>query len=354
METEVAIIGAGVLGVSLAFHLSHQGRSVILIEREASYAQHASGKNAGMFRQLYRHPDLTHWAYRSRLLWPEAVREVAFRETGSLVVGRTPPVHHPELFQARSVETSTGALPAVFTPTDGLFDPHLYLSTLFGLINRQFVTTRFRETVSTVKQAHSGNWIICCLSGTEIAAKVVVNAAGAWLNTFIEEQEEHVAAAPFARHLFVVDGFQADYMPQRDVGFYWDEDQSWYMRRWEGSTRLVSICDRAAANPDNFIPRDLSSTLSEKLLEALPEVAPTLRLAQGWHCFRTYTEDQLPLWGFDSRGMFWLAAFGGLGMSTSFAATLDAAEMLCGMRNISHPEFSPLRAQGILKRLFQA
>ena len=55
-----------------------------------------------------------------------------------------------------------------------------------------------------------------------------------------------------------------------------------------------------------------------------------LQIGKSWHCFRTYTEDKLPIWGFDpnTNGLFWLAGFGGLGMSTSFGATFDASQAL--------------------------
>ncbi|MCB0346448.1 MAG: FAD-binding oxidoreductase, partial [Bdellovibrionales bacterium] len=65
-QPEVVIIGAGILGISLAYHLARRGRTVVVLERESTYGAHASGKTAGMFRQLYRNPQLTEWAKRSR------------------------------------------------------------------------------------------------------------------------------------------------------------------------------------------------------------------------------------------------------------------------------------------------
>ena len=68
---------------------------------------------------------------------------------------------------------------------------------------------------------------------------------------------------------------------------------------------------------------------------------------ESWHCFRTYTDDQLPIWGFDpeAKGLFWLAAFGGFGMSTSFGATLDAAKAISGENIAISGDFSPSRVR---------
>jgi D-arginine dehydrogenase len=175
-----------------------------------------------------------------------------------------------------------------------------------------------------------------------------VNATGAWINSFIEIENgiHRVAAQPFARHLFAVIGWDADFMPAPNCGFYWDEVRNFYMRKWEQDARLVSICDQAPANPDSFSPDgSAKERLAEILCKVFPEMAANLRIATSWHCFRTYTEDQMPIWGSDPNveQLFWLAAFGGYGMSTSFAAAQDAARLISGEDIQIGAAFSPGR-----------
>ncbi|MCB0358584.1 MAG: FAD-binding oxidoreductase [Bdellovibrionales bacterium] len=350
MQTDVVIIGAGVLGVSLAYHLSLRGQRVVVVERERSFACHASGKNAGMARQLYRNGQLTDWAARSIRGWPEPVRSRAFRSTGSVVVGRMPPGHHPELFESRTVSVHGIELPAVYSSGDGLLDPHDLVSGLYALCDKQRVCFRFSSSVVQLDRTN-GEWATLLDDGTTIRSPWVVNAAGAWLNEFLRPQLPQlvVEANPFARHLFVVCGWQRGEMPQQQqVGFYWDEVNGWYARHWDQTARLVSICDRVPAVPETFVPSaSTREQLASALSRTLPEIAPRLSLGRWWFCFRTYTEDQLPIWGEDpsAPGFFWLGAFGGFGMSTSFAATEDAARAICGEPVSVDPQLLPTRTR---------
>ncbi|HQH26398.1 MAG TPA: FAD-dependent oxidoreductase [Oligoflexia bacterium] len=354
MESDVIIIGAGVLGVSLAFHLGNQGTRVILLERETTPAVHSSGNNAGMIRHLYRHPQLTEWTKRSVALWPDEIRSKYFRKTGSIIAGRTAPFHHTELFsEANYIQRSEAEMreiPAVYTPDDGLLDSGGYVNALYRMTNKNFVTGFFNTAVSSVQRC-SGYWEVQTADGRMFYAPWLVNAAGAWLNSFVQPHYPWlcVNAKPYARHLFVIHGWEENFMPAANCGFFWDEAGGWYLRLWENDSRLVSICDKVPVeDPNKFTPpAETADQLAVTLLRALPDVAEKLSLGQSWHCFRTYTDDMLPMFGEDRdvSGLFWFAAFGGFGMSTSFAAALDAASIICGERIEITADFSPERAK---------
>lgn len=347
-EFDVVIIGAGALGISAAFHLGARGRKVCVLERELTFAQHASSKNAGMFRHLYRHPQLTEWAARSVQTWPQKAKDVAFQRTGSWIVGRTPPVHHPELFASGSVMVPEGPLPAVVTEEDGLLSPYDLVHGIYQETDRSFVSYHFQREVCALRYRDSA-WDVRTQAGEIYRAPWVINAAGAWINRFLKSMpQQRVEAQPYARHLFVVEGWESNFMPVADTGYYWDETDAWYMRLWEQGSRLVSICDQTPAIPEQFVPsEDIDERLAQRLIQSVPAQAQQLCLGPSWFCFRTYTEDRLPIWGEDPRckGLFWLAAFGGFGMSTSFAASEDAARFICGESAPDLPEFSPLRVQ---------
>lgn len=344
-DREVVIIGAGVLGTSLAYHLAERGVRSLVLEREAAPAMHASGKNAGMFRQLYRHPQLTEWARRSVETWPPAAR-AHFKQTGSVIVGREIPGHHQTLFAAQL--TSSGS-PAVWCETDGLLDSASYVFALKKL-SSPHAEFRFNTAVRTIARTVDG-WRLELDDGSWVQSSVIANCAGAWINEFLGERSAaaRVQAQAFARHLFLVAGWKKNWMPEADCGFYWDEEKSWYMRRWDPEQRLVSVCDaEPVSSIEKFQAREeLNARLASTLLHALPEQASTLQLVRSWHCFRTYCADQLPIWGPDPDfpGLFWLSAFGGFGMSTSFAAAEDAADTILGHRTSKFPEFSPMRVR---------
>ena len=52
---DVAIVGAGIAGASLAFRLAAQ-RRVVLLEREAQPGYHSTGRSAAMFMESYGPP----------------------------------------------------------------------------------------------------------------------------------------------------------------------------------------------------------------------------------------------------------------------------------------------------------
>lgn len=349
---DVIVIGAGILGISCAYHLARRGRSVLVLERENTYGAHASGKTAGMFRQLYRNSQLTDWALRSRDSWPERALEVGFTQSGSVIVGREKPDHHPELFIQGTVdaryEGGIKSVPAVFTATDGLISPKPFLDALYAACDENKIHFSFNSRCASLKRLAAA-WELSCSDGSKFVTPQVVNCAGAWLNDFLRPgcAELMVNAQAYARHLFVVSGFEHPSLPLREVGFYWEENADWYARRWSANSGLVSVCDGEACDPSSFKPdASVAESVYYKLTRSFPELSG-LDLEGAWHCFRTYTEDRLPIWGSDPdvQGLFWLAAFGGFGISTGFGAAQDAARAICGEETSVPEQFSPRRVR---------
>jgi sarcosine oxidase subunit beta len=90
---EIAIIGGGVIGCSIAYHLARRGAKVVLIERDRLAAQ-ASGASAGGVRQNGRDPREMPLAIASIARWhsleDELEADVEFRMGGQLVVTEDP------------------------------------------------------------------------------------------------------------------------------------------------------------------------------------------------------------------------------------------------------------------------
>lgn len=85
---DVGIVGAGIAGLSLAWHLVRQGRKVVVLERSAA-AEGASVRNFGMVWVVGQPQGELHaLALRSRELWLQAADQLGFwiRECGSLTL----------------------------------------------------------------------------------------------------------------------------------------------------------------------------------------------------------------------------------------------------------------------------
>jgi glycine/D-amino acid oxidase-like deaminating enzyme len=64
VDADVAVIGAGALGLSTALHCAMSGRSVALVERHTAGSQ-ASGRAAGLFKSVQADELRTRLARRS-------------------------------------------------------------------------------------------------------------------------------------------------------------------------------------------------------------------------------------------------------------------------------------------------
>ena len=64
MKADVAVVGAGALGLSTALHCALQGRSVVVIDRRTPGSQ-ASGRAAGLFKSVQGDEVRTFLARRS-------------------------------------------------------------------------------------------------------------------------------------------------------------------------------------------------------------------------------------------------------------------------------------------------
>ena len=87
-KADVAIVGAGILGLAHAYFAAKRGRSVVVFERTPQ-AQGASVRNFGMIWPIGQRAGVVHQtATRSRQVWNEILDEASlpYRPTGSLHV----------------------------------------------------------------------------------------------------------------------------------------------------------------------------------------------------------------------------------------------------------------------------
>jgi glycine/D-amino acid oxidase-like deaminating enzyme len=89
LETaDVAIVGAGILGLAHAYLAAREGKSVVVFERSPQ-ASGASVRNFGMIWPIGQpHGDMHQMALRSRALWVELLNaaKLPYRPDGSLHV----------------------------------------------------------------------------------------------------------------------------------------------------------------------------------------------------------------------------------------------------------------------------
>ena len=205
---DVIVIGAGVQGASLAFHLAARGTSVIVVERSA-VAAGATGRSSGLVRMHYHLLAEARLAWASYAYfrdWAERVGgECGFTETGFLWI--EPASNGDRLRasvadqQALGIETSVvdaGEMRriapglevdddevAAFEPGSGYADPSGTTAAFMRAARDRGARLVQGAEVTTIT-VHGGRVTGVETTRGSFAAPVVVNAAGGWAGRVAE------------------------------------------------------------------------------------------------------------------------------------------------------------------------
>jgi sarcosine oxidase, subunit beta len=202
---EVVVIGSGVNGGSIAYHLARQGRKVLVVERaEPAVEPAASWASAGGVRRQGRDPAEARLAIESIERWPSLEEElgadIAYRQGGNLYVGEGEEA--PEQIRAfvqrqhengfadvryvdrgEALEIVPGlndrVTAASYSPKDGQADPAL-TTRAFAAAAERHGATYWNGTESLDLLTRGDRVIGVRTSRGPVEAETVVLAAGAW------------------------------------------------------------------------------------------------------------------------------------------------------------------------------
>jgi glycine/D-amino acid oxidase-like deaminating enzyme len=192
---DVAIIGAGIVGASVAYWLTRQGSSVVLVERDRSFSRASSALSASSIRQQFSSPV----NIRMSLFGAQFLREmgIALEERGYLYLG-----NEEVLRRAHGVQVENGADIALLDATElkarfpwlrvddieagslglsgeGWFDgPALHASVLAKARSQG---AKLMQGEARGFDIHDGRVTAVLLAdGSRIECRHAVNAAGPW------------------------------------------------------------------------------------------------------------------------------------------------------------------------------
>lgn len=202
METvEIAVIGAGVIGIAIARALAREGHDVIVIEAASSPGTGASSRNSEVIHAgLYDPPTSLKTRLcvegRRRLYEFCAHRRIAHRRCGKLVVAtsaselatlariaanaRANAVQIEELDRSAvaALEPRLRCTAALWSPHSGILDTHQYLLALLADAQHHGAVCAYSSRVSRMWLSHDGTAIAVNGEEPSVRASLVVNAAG--------------------------------------------------------------------------------------------------------------------------------------------------------------------------------
>ncbi len=361
---DIAIIGGGIAGASLAYFLAGQ-RRVALLEREEHVGYHATGRSAAVFTPGYGAPLVQQLSRASAdfLHSPPAdfVSEPLLNKRGDLLIAGAE--HADRLREYAAARSEAGAalraldrdaacalLPLLRRDKlacayfdSAVFDIDvnaLHQAYLRGARARGLALFADRRLLSL---AHTQNaWRLETSQGP-LHAAILINAAGAWADEIAEiAGVARLGLLPKRRTAILLDlpaGLTPDGWPltaDTGIGFYIKPD---------AGKLLASPMDASPCEPCDARPDEMDIAICVDRVQTMLDL-PVRRVFRAWAGLRSFLPDEAPVAGFDPArpDFFWLAGQGGFGIQTSPALGLAAAALL-----LDRPLPENLHMHGITK-----
>jgi sarcosine oxidase subunit beta len=358
-HADVAIIGAGVIGCSVAFHLARLGRpSVCLVEKEPLPGSGSTSKANGGIRAQFTTEINVAMSLASMTILDALADEIGepplYQKAGYLFLtddpARLSAMTAAAAFQrARgvSVEVLDAAgvrakapyaagpiLGGTFGPRDGFIDPGGLTNFFLREATRSGVRALYGAEVTAIERGESGAYRLLTTAG-EVRAPVVVDAAGPFAGRVAALVGADVPVEPVRRHILISGPCPS--LP-RMIPMTIDADSGVLIRR-EGNRVLI-----AYSNPDEppgfntaFDP-DFPLRIAEKLDARFPAVGEAgLDIKRSWAGLYEVTPDHHAVIG-PVPGVpdfFVVAGFSGHGVMHAPAAGQAVAEMIVRGRSES-------------------
>lgn len=347
---DVLIIGAGLAGCSLAWHLAGE-RSVVLLEQGEQAGAEASAQNAGMVRRLGHDPYERLFARRTHdwLAAGEGWVAEASRRSGALL-GL---VHDPHHLTDAAAHLRSQGVPiedcdrpgevapalagarlqhAFWLPDERIADPWSLVSGFLGEARARGAELRCGVQVTGLLRG--GDRVVGVRTEAGVLhAGAVVLAGGAWSGRLAGEAGLNRPLVPVRRTLLQT---EAHPLATPDHPWCWIDDAGLYVRP-EGGGWLVSSCDEVvdppapgpgSSGPAAELPR---ARALERIARWMPALSG-LRFRGGWSGLRTFAPDRRPILGADPEapGLWWLAGLGGFGVACSYGVGEAVAAWMLG------------------------
>ncbi|HZP99826.1 MAG TPA: FAD-dependent oxidoreductase [Reyranella sp.] len=349
-EFDFAVIGAGIAGVSVAYHLAPTAR-VMIVEREHVAAYHTTGRSAALHSETYGSAEIRAITVASGHFYRKPPAGFAdhplLTARGALIVGRAEQkdgLQAAAAEYARLVPTVRWRTPAETLALQPLLKPEacaggavheLAEDMDVAAIHAGFLRgaraagaeLRLNAEVTALDRK-GGKWTIRLRDGGTLAAANIVNAAGAWADVVARMAgATPVGLVPKRRTAFTFDapaGLALDKMPM-----VIDFDESWYIKPEVGQF-LGSPADETPSAPTDAQPEEMDIAVAVDRIET----ATTLKIARiknKWAGLRSFVADKNLVVGYDTQpGFFWLAGQGGYGIQTGAGAGRLAAALALG------------------------
>jgi sarcosine oxidase subunit beta len=351
---DVVIIGSGIVGASIAFHLTEAGcRDVLVLEREAHQGKGSTGKSMGGVRAQFATPvnilmslySIDFFAHFDELTgYPSDYRPHGYlfaATTGrhldylkanrerqmALGLKNVQLVSRDEIVEMVPQLRSDDIIGGTFCPTDGFVDPHSVMMGFMQCAREHGARLRLSASVTGI-DVEDG--VVKGVSTTRgpVATRAVVVAAGAWASEVARLAGCELPVKPLRRQLVPTEPF--DKLPAR-FPMVIDMSTGFHFRR-EGRRILLAWNDHEETHG---FKTDFEPSFIEKILTRAADRVPCLAEAEvnpgrAWAGLYEMTPDHHAIIGAapEVRGLFLASGFSGHGVMHSPATGKLVSELI--------------------------
>jgi len=339
---DIAIVGAGMAGASLAAEIGRGARTVLL-EAEDRPGRHATGRSAAFWVQTYGGPLIEPLTTASG---PWLAEHGFLADRGGLTIARAGQEAQLEAFVSRFAGSRIEILRLDRPSLDelipglhedwvgGVFEPSCMDIDVGGLhawylAEAKRAGSELRPRASLVAAEWDGLWHLKAADGSSLTAEILVNAAGAWADTVAQMAGiAPLGITPLRRTIAQVRTSPA---PRPTMPLVLDVDGKFYFKP-ESGRLWISPHDETPSAPCDAAPEELDVALAIERLEGVVDWKVE-RVEHKWAGLRSFAPDRLPVYGpaEANPAFFWFAGQGGFGIQTAPAAARLAAQMLLGL-----------------------
>jgi D-arginine dehydrogenase len=339
---DIAIVGAGMAGASLAAGLAGKA-SVVLLEAEDQPGYHATGRSAAFWTESYGGPRVQPLTTASG---PYLRDHGLLTPRGALTIARAGQEAQLETFAARfaglgvTVELLDAARMAALVPglrpdwTCGAFEPDCCDINVAGL-HQHYLGAAAKASAQLWRRARlvaavrsASGWKLSLAGGREVECGLLVNAAGAWADTVAERAGvSPLGIVPLRRTIVQV---RTEPAASARLPLVIDIGEQFYFKPDAGRIWL-SPHDETPSPPCDASPEEIDVAMAIDRFESAVDWRVD-RVERKWAGLRSFSPDRLPVYGYDCAEprFFWFAGQGGFGIQTAPAAAELARCLLLG------------------------
>ena len=348
LQTEVAIVGGGLIGCMTAYYLRKRGRRVVVLERGVVGGE-SSGVSFGSLRLQGQHGDDLALALRAQEIWQGVEAELGesleFVQQGHVHLALTEE-HLHRLDQNAAALTAAGLPPllldgpearrrwpflggavrgASFSARDAVVNPRLVAPAFARAAARLGVPVRERAEVTAIERAN-GRFVLHGGYGT-VTSEILVNAAGVWgrrLAAWFGEDIPCFAAGPAE---MVTEPIPAFLDPVMHV-----VDGSVIFRQTPSGNLVIGGHPRMPVDAETRrarVPAAKLTTNLTRLVAVVPRMS-AYHVIRSWTGIEGYLPDMMPVVGPSATtpGLFHACAFSGHGLQLGPAIATALAELI--------------------------